>query len=279
MPCAGLRPPDAGPADGAPEEPERIVAGVRRAWPSVRIAVRGDSGFRRDAVMAWCGDRGVDHVSGLARNPRPERRTARRMRRPRHRCAATGAPSGGFRSFRHRTRDSRSRARRVVGRAGALPGPRGDSPRFVVTSPPGPEFDARALHGDLYRARGGMENRIRERRTEPFADRTSTATMRANRLRVHLSAFAGVITPRPRTVGLAGTAPARAGFGTVRAMLPGIACRVTVSVRRVRRVRLPLSSVHPYREVFRRAAAAPRAATPTAATPTAAAPASARASP
>lgn len=242
VPFAGLRPSNVDPADGALEEPGRIVAGVREAWPSVRITVRGDSGFRRDAIMAWCGDRGVDCVFGLARNPRTERRIARQTRRPRRRCAATGEPSGGLRSFRHRTRDGWSRARRVVGRAEAPPGPRGDSPGCAVTGLPGSESDARALHGDLHRARGGMENRIKERRTEPFADRTSTATMRANRPRARLSAFAGVITPPPRTAGLAGTALARAGFGTIRAMLPGIARGVTVSVRRIR---LSPSSAHP----------------------------------
>jgi hypothetical protein len=44
-----------------------LLAQGRRRWPKVRILVRADSGFARDALMAWCeanhlaelGDSGV----------------------------------------------------------------------------------------------------------------------------------------------------------------------------------------------------------------------------
>ncbi len=164
VPCARLRPPDIDASHGALEGPVGIVAVIRGAWPSVRITVRGDSGFRRDGIMAWCEANGVDSVSGLARNPRLERRTGRQMRRPRSRCVATGEPPRRFTGFGHRTLPAWSRSRRVVARAGALPGPGGDSPRLTVTGLPGPESGSRAPCGDLHRARGDMENRIRERR-------------------------------------------------------------------------------------------------------------------
>ena len=36
----------------------------------MRILLRGDSGFCREALMAWCEANRVDYVFGLARNPR-----------------------------------------------------------------------------------------------------------------------------------------------------------------------------------------------------------------
>ncbi len=254
VPFARLRPPDIDASDGALEGLARIVAVIRGAWPSVRITVRGDSGFRRDGTMAWRGAGGVDSVSGLARSPRLERRTGRRMRRPRSRCVATGEPSRRFTGSGCRTPPAWSRSRRVVARAGALPGPRGGSPRLTVTGLPGPESGNRALHGDLHCARGDMENRTRERRLELFADRTPAAAMRASQLRVYLPAFAGMPGRTVRAAGLAGTDLARAQPGTIRARLLRTACQLRAGVRRIR---LSLSPAHPYRGLFRRAVAAP----------------------
>jgi hypothetical protein len=36
----------------------------------VRIILRADSGFARDALMNWCETNGVDYLFGLARNTR-----------------------------------------------------------------------------------------------------------------------------------------------------------------------------------------------------------------
>ena len=55
---------------GAVAEVERIVRQIRARWPEVRIILRADSGFAREALMVWCEANGVDYVFGLARNPR-----------------------------------------------------------------------------------------------------------------------------------------------------------------------------------------------------------------
>ncbi len=133
----------------------------------------------------------------------------------------------------------------------------GANPRFIVTSLPKDRFTARDLYEKLYCARGDMENRIKEQQLELFADRTSTATMRANQLRLYLSAFAGALLRTIRAIGLAGTDMARAQCGTIRTRLLKVACRVTVSVRRIR---LSLSSVFPLQDLFAGAVAALRAA-------------------
>ena len=55
---------------GSVEEVERIVGHIRERWPRVRVLLRADSGFAREALMAWCEANGVDYLFGLARNPR-----------------------------------------------------------------------------------------------------------------------------------------------------------------------------------------------------------------
>ncbi len=60
------------PRPGAVEEIARIVAQIRRRWPKTRILLRGDSGFARETLMAWCEANRVDYVFGLARNDRLE---------------------------------------------------------------------------------------------------------------------------------------------------------------------------------------------------------------
>ena len=78
-----------------------------------------------------------------------------------------------------------------------------------------------------------MENRIKEQQLWLFADRTSSATMRANQLRLHISAFAGILVSILRRVGLRGTDLAGARIDTIRSRLLKLAGRVRVTVRRV----------------------------------------------
>src|SRR5277367_5090762 len=55
---------------GAIEEVARIVARIRRRWPRTRVLLRGDSGFARELLMAWCEANRVDFLFGMARNTR-----------------------------------------------------------------------------------------------------------------------------------------------------------------------------------------------------------------
>jgi hypothetical protein len=58
----------------------------------------------------------------------------------------------------------------------------------VVTSLAGQEWSARKLYEEDYCGRGDMENRIKEQ-FSLFADRVSAETMRANQMRLYLSAW------------------------------------------------------------------------------------------
>jgi hypothetical protein len=70
--AARLRRSNIDASAGAVEEIARIVARIRRRWPRTRILLRGDSGFAREALMAWCEANRVDFLFGLARNERLE---------------------------------------------------------------------------------------------------------------------------------------------------------------------------------------------------------------
>jgi len=49
------------------------VKRLRRVWPAVRIIFRGDSGFCRWRVLAWCEHQGVGYIVGIAKNKRLNR--------------------------------------------------------------------------------------------------------------------------------------------------------------------------------------------------------------
>ena len=79
-----------------------------------------------------------------------------------------------------------------------------------------------------------METRIKEQQLDLFADRTSTATMAANQLRLWFSSFAYVLMAALRRLGLHHTELEAATCGSIRLKLLKIGARVTVSVRRIK---------------------------------------------
>jgi hypothetical protein len=243
--AATLRPGNAGPSDGALEEVERIVGQIRATWPRVKIVVRGDSAFSTDELMGWCEDNGVDYVFGLARNERLEAVLAPDMARAAARCAATGEAARVYRDFAYQTVRSWRQPRRVVGKAEQLPGRA--NPRFVVTSLARDRIAAKPLYEREYCARGEMENRIKEQQLDLFADRTSTATMPANQLRLWFASLAYVLLAELRRRALRHRQFAKATVGTIRLKLLKIAALVRVSVRRVY---FALNSSCPYKDDF-----------------------------
>jgi hypothetical protein len=243
--CAKLRPADIDGAAGSVKQLAKIVEQIRRAWPDVRIIVRGDSGFCRENLMCWCEENHVDYVLGLAKNARLQRILGRELYEAKLQFAATSQASRVFKDSTYQTRKSWSRERRVVGKAEHLA--KGSNPRFIVTSLPSEEFESRGLYEDLYCARGEMENRIKEQQLCLFADRTSCATMRANQLRLWLSSAAYTLLMTLRQFGLQGTEMATARCDTIRLKLLKVGATVRTTVRRVW---ISLSESCPYQRVF-----------------------------
>jgi hypothetical protein len=247
--AAKLRRANIDASSGAVEEIARIVAQIRTRWPKVKVLLRADSGFAREALMAWCEANKVDYLFGLARNSRLVERIHIELAWAEDEAERTGKPARRFADFRWTTRNSWSRRRRIVAKAEWMPGrgENGANPRFVVTSLPAKDLDARTLYERLYCARGDMENRIKECQLDLFADRTSAATMRANQLRLWFASMAYVLLAALRRIALAHTRLAKATCGTLRLKLLKIGAQVTVTVRRIR---VAMASACPYADVF-----------------------------
>lgn len=229
---AKLRSAGVDAAAGAVEELARIIAQIRLHWPLVRILVRADSGFAREDLMAWCEANRVDYLFGLQQNSRLVGEIESELARAEAKSRQTGKPARCFKDFRWRTRTTWSRKRRVIGKAEFTRGE--TNPRFVVTSLKRKATGARQLYEDIYCARGEMENRIKECQLDLYADRTSSATMRANQLRLWFASFAYVLVCALRRIGLQHTRFSEATCGTIRLKLFKIGALVRISVRRIK---------------------------------------------
>ena len=211
---AKLRRSNIDAASGSIVELARIIGQIRRRWPRVRILLRADSGFCREDLMVWCETNKVDFLFGLARNARLTAEIGTELAIAEEEAKRTGGES---------------------------------NPRFVVTSLPRKEAEARHLYEKIYCARGEMENRIKECQLDLFADRTSANAMHANQLRLWFASMAYVLVTALRRIGLKHTQFANATCGTIRLKLLKIGALVTISVRRVK---VAMASACPYAHEF-----------------------------
>ena len=254
---AQLRGGDQDGAAGVVAALAKIVPAIRKRCPQARIVVRGDSGFCREAILAWCeGQADVYYCLGLAKNPVLVERLAPALANAHiRRCLCGGVSVREFAEFDYQTVKSWSRSRRVIGKAEVTA--QGSNPRFVVTNLPvqgladdedKTRFTPARLYEELYCARGEMENVLKQQVLDLHADRLSTHYLASNQLRLWLATFAYLLLERMRTLGLAGTEMAQATVGSVRLRLLKVAAQVRVSVRRVY---VQLSSAYPLQELFR----------------------------
>jgi hypothetical protein len=254
---AQLRTSDQDGAAGVVVALEQIVSAIRKRCRRARIIMRGDSGFCREEIMAWCeGQPEVYYCLGFAKNSAlvdclGPALAAARMRW----CLCGGNPVREFAEFEYQTAKSWSRSRRVIGKAELTT--QGPNPRFVVTNLPANgfkddedkiRFTPARLYEELYCARGEMENVLKQQVLDLRADRMSTHYLASNQLRLWLATFAYLLLERMRTLGLAGTELAQATVGSVRLRLLKVAAQVRVSVRRVY---VQLSSAYPLQKLFR----------------------------
>jgi Transposase DDE domain group 1 len=244
--CVRLRQANIDASAGSLAEVERIVAQIRACWPHTRVILRGDSGFCRDELMRWCErQHNVHYVFGMARNERLRKIIAQWLAEADALYRETLRPARVFTEFAHTTTTgSWSRQRRVVAKAEHIAGK--ENPRYVVTSIDAAEWPAPRLYEELYCGRGDMENRIKEQ-YQLFAGRVSAETMRANQLRLYLSAMAYTLVSGLRRLGLRATELARAEAATIRTRLFKIGALVRVSVRRIW---LSMASSYPWQPLF-----------------------------
>ena len=246
--CCRLREANRDASAGALTEIRRIVTQIRRAWPEVKIVLRGDSGFCRNELMSWCEANQVDYLFGLAKNKRLNKIIGTDLHRALEQWNQTGEPARVFSEFLYGAKKTSKggwdRERRVVAKAEHIDGK--TNPRFVVTSLSGAQWEAQPLYEQLYCERGDMENRIKEQ-FSLFADRVSAETMRANQMRLYLSAMAYILVSGLRRLGLQGTELAQAQVSTIRTKLLKIGTQIRVTVRKVW---FSMASSYPWQGMF-----------------------------
>jgi hypothetical protein len=223
-----------------------VVARIRQRWPAVKIQLRGDAGFCREKLMAWCEREGMDYIFGLAQNSRLKKLIEEQMAQAEKQYSETKAPARMFSEFFYATQDTWSCQRRVIAKAEHLD--KGANPRFVVTSLSQEQMGAQELYEKGYCARGECpENRIKEQQLDLFADRTSTGKMWSNQLRLYFSSITYVLLQTLRRTALAGTELEKAQCGTIRLKLLKIGALVRVTVRKIW---ISLSEGYPYAALF-----------------------------
>ena len=218
-----------------------LVKRLRQTWPKVRLIFRGDSGFCRWRMLAWCERHGVGYIVGIAQNARLNARLQPQLAAAEQQFAETGRKVRGFTEFRYAA-DSWDHPRRVIAKIEHMD--KGANPRYVVTNLDG---EAQALYEELYCARGEMENRIKEQQLDLFADRTSCQRWWPNQFRLLLSSLAYTLLEAIRRLALKGTELAQAYVGTIRLKLLKIGA---VIIQNSRRIRFLLSSHYPYQPLF-----------------------------
>ena len=244
--CARLRMSNIDASADSVEELEPVIARIRARWPAVKILLRGDGGFCRENLMAWCERGGMGYLFGLPQNARLKKQIEPQMAQAEKQYAETKAPARVFTEFLYATEKTWSRERRVIAKAEHIA--KGANPRFVVTSLSPEQIGAQELYEKVYCARGECpENRIKEQQLDLFADRTSTGKMWSNQLRLYFSSIAYVLLQTLRRTALAGTELEKAQCGTIRRKLLKIGAHVRVTVRKVW---VSLSSGYPNAAIF-----------------------------
>lgn len=254
---AQLRTGETGPEEDVIAALKQIIPAIRARLPGVRLVVRGDSGFCREELMAWCeGQKEVYYVLGLQKNAVLVKRIEQHLFwAAAKRCLCGPEGNREFTEFEYQTQKTWTKERRVVAKAEVTA--EGPNPRFVVTNLPaegwaGQEgasrFTPQGIYEKEYCPRGNMENILKQQVLDLGADRMSTHHLASNQLRLWLTTFAYLLLERLRTLTLSGTVLAKATVGTIRVKLLKVAAAVTVSVRRVH---VQLCSAFALQEIFR----------------------------
>ena len=223
-----------------------LVKRLRQSWPAVRIIFRGDSGFCRRRMLAWCERHDVGYLVGIAQNKRLNEITAQWQQAAEKQYAISNEKVRWFDEFQYAAKNWK-RLRRIIVKIEHTD--KGSNPRYVVTNLTGkPQF----LYEKLYCARGEMENRIKEQQLDLFADRTSCHHWWSNQFRLLLSSLAYILLETIRRIALQGTELAQAYVSTLRLKLIKIGA---VILRNTRRIRFLLASSCPYQKLFFQTAA------------------------
>ena len=216
-----------------------IVRRLRKAWPKVKILIRGDAGFADPKLYRFCEDNALEYLLGLPATGPLKEHTEWAVIWLKERFGREGVPlrwDGGFQHQAGTWGDPRRVLYKVEVNA------EGTNRRLVVTNSRGTPREL----WPVYEERGTAETFIDELKNGLAMDRLSCERFVANAFRLLLAAFAYNLLRTYRQM-LAGTELEHASVQTIRSRLIKIGARVVMSVRRVW---VHLCSAFPLREVL-----------------------------
>lgn len=181
---------------GANDDLAYVVDRLRRAWPGVRIHLRGDSGFGVPVMYGACEQLELNYTLGLGMNARLKKMSENTLETAVRRFEATGESQRLFCAFWYRAQ-SWPALRWVVVKCEA--NAQGTNRRAVVTNRPGAFILPEATYEE-YANRGESENRNKELKDGLEADRLSDHRYFANLFRLYLHTAAYNLLVRMRHV-------------------------------------------------------------------------------
>ena len=199
---------------------------LRKAWPSVKIILRGDGGFSLPEIMALCERQNVKYALGFSNNAVLKRKIDYLQDRARLQYFLTQEKARLFDDVYYAAK-TWSKPRRIVMKAEWLE--KGSNPRFLVTNL---ETEPQELYDNFYVQRGATsEHRIKELKLGIHADRLSCRKFIVNQFRLFLSQAAYILMLELRA-SAQGTKLVIAQVSRLRETIIKMAAKVSVSVRR-----------------------------------------------
>ncbi|EAZ88908.1 transposase, IS4 [Crocosphaera chwakensis CCY0110] len=212
---------------------------LRKAWPDVKIILRGDGGFSLPEIINLCEQKNVKYVFGFSSNAVLKRKINYLLDLARLQYFRTKEKARLFDDVYYAAK-SWKKPRRLIMKAEWLE--KGANPRFLVTNL---EADAQEIYDNFYVQRGATsEHRIKELKLGINADRLSCHKFIVNQFRLFLCQAAYILMLELRA-SAEGTRLGKAQVSRLRETIIKIAAKVTVSVRRTL---VELAAHCPFRE-------------------------------
>jgi len=230
--CYVLRPGDSHASYGAIAIIKRIVAKLRKAFPSARIQARLDGGYATPEIFEYLEEARIGYVIAMAKNTILKEIAEPLMEKARWDSYNSGNTEHRYGECRYAAESWDDIERRVVYKAeivrhtGREPK---DNLRCVVTNL---RTFPRKLYEKVYCYRGEIENRIKELLYGLSIDRTSCTKFLANQFRVLMTAASYILMQELR-LKAKHTSLGRAQVTTLRERLLKMAVWVEASTRRM----------------------------------------------
>jgi hypothetical protein len=184
------------PTLGAQDDLAYVVGRLRKAWPGVRIHLRGDSGFGAPSMYQACEQLDLDYSLGIGMNTTLKKASDSLLKTAVTQWEQTGEAQRLFTASWYRA-ESWTAQRWVVVKCEAHA--QGTNRRAIVTNRPGAKVLPQAAY-DAYADRGESENRNKELKRGLQADRLSDHRYFANLFRLYLHTAAYNLLVRTRQV-------------------------------------------------------------------------------